>query len=80
MDDGEKQALRYVAAYVCRQLRKKLEKSSDAKKEEMVLCLITLTKGGEFNEDLGTAEGWTELVDRGGLWRVCENTFHLFCA
>ena len=41
---------------------------------------MTLTKGGEFQEGLGTVEDWTELVDRGGLWRVHENTFHLFCA
>jgi len=40
---------------------------------------MTLTKGGEFEEGLGTSEEWTELVDRGGLWRVRENTFHLFC-
>ena len=52
----------------------------DPRKEEMILCLMALTKGGEFEEGLGTAEDWTELVDRGGLWRVRENMFHLFCA
>lgn len=40
---------------------------------------MTLTKGGKFEEDLGTAEDWTELVDRRGLWHICENIFHLFC-
>jgi len=61
-------------------LKKKLERSTDSRKEEMILCLMTLIKRGDFEEDLGTAEDWTELVDRGGLWHVCEITFHLFCA
>ena len=80
LDERESNALRYVAAYVCRNLRRKLERLKGSQKEEMILCLMTLTKGGEFEEGLGTAEDWTELVDRGGLWRVRENTFHLFCA
>ena len=80
LDERETNALRYVAAYVCRHLRRKLEQSNGPRKEEMILCLMTLTKGGEFEEGLGTSEEWTELVDRGGLWRVRENTFHLFCA
>ena len=80
LDEREANALRYVAAYVCRHLRRKLEQLNGSQKEEMILCLMTLTKGGEFEEGLGTAEDWTELVDRGGLWRVRENTFHLFCA
>ena len=46
----------------------------------MILCLMTSIKGREFEEGLGISEGWTELVDREGLWRVRENTFHLFCA
>ena len=60
--------------------KKAIERLKGSQKEEMILCLMTLTKGGEFEEGLGTAEDWTELVDRGGLWCVRENTFHLFCA
>lgn len=28
----------------------------------------------------GTAEEWTNLIDRGGLWHVKEATFQVFCA
>ena len=41
---------------------------------------MTLTKGRDFEEGLGTSEEWMELIGRGGLWRIRENTFHLFCA
>ena len=34
----------------------------------------------DSDESLGTDEEWTALVDRGGLWRIRENTYHLFCA
>ena len=80
MDCRERNALRYAAGYVCRHLRSKLEKSNCSAKEELILCLMTLTKGGNFEEDLGADEEWTELIDRGGLWHIKENTFHLFCA
>ena len=49
-------------------------------KEELILCLMSLTKGGEFNEADGTDEQWLNAIDRGGLWHVCENTYGLFCA
>ena len=41
---------------------------------------MTLTEGVDFEEGLGTSEEWTELIDRGGLLCIRENTFHLFCA
>lgn len=80
MNNHKKNALRYAAGYVCRHLRKKIENSSHALKEELVLCLMTLIKGKGFTEDIGMAEEWTELLDRGGLWRIRETTFHFFCA
>ena len=57
-----------------------LEKSKCSAKEELILCLMMLTKGGNFEEDLGADEEWKELIDRGGLWCIRENRFHLFCA
>ena len=76
----EGMALRYAAGYVCRQLRKKIEHGRHILKEELVLCLMSLTKGGEFTETDGTDEQWLNAIDRGGLWHVRENTYSLFCA
>ena len=76
----EGNALRYAAGYVCRQIRKKIERGKHALKEELILCLMSLTKGGEFAEANGTDEEWLNAIDRGGLWHVRENTYSLFCA
>ena len=65
---------------MCRHLRNKIERSSHHLKEELVLCLMTLVKGVQYLENAGTNEEWINLVDRGGLWHVQENTFHFFCA
>ena len=80
INDHEKNALRYAAGYVCRHLKSKIENSSHALKEELVLCLMTMVKCKGSTEDIGMAEEWTELLDRGGLWRIKETTFHFFCA
>lgn len=80
IDERERKALWYAAGYVCRHVRNKLERSRHTLKDELILCLMTLTKGGEFEESQGTDEDWTEVLDRGGLWHIRETTFHLFCA
>ena len=80
LNDLEANALRYAAGFVCRHLRNKIERSSHHFKEELVLCLMTLVKGVQYQENSGTNEEWIDLVDRGGLWHVRENTFHFFCA
>ena len=76
----EGNALRYAAGYVCRQLKKKIERSRHPLKEELILCLMSLTKGGQFTEANGTDEEWLNAIDRGGLWHIRENTYSLFCA
>ena len=78
LNDLEANALRYAAGFVCRHLRNKIERSSHHFKEELVLCLMTLVKGVQYQENSGTNEEWIDLVDRGGLWHVRENTFHFF--
>ena len=47
LDEWESNALHYVAAYVCRHLRRKLEWLKGSQMEEMIWSLMTLTKGGE---------------------------------
>ena len=79
LTNAEKGVLRYVAGYVCRQLRKKLERESHKYKEEMVLCLMELIKGQD-SEEHGTDEEWTDLIDRGGLWHIKGTTYQFFCA
>jgi len=74
---NECNVLRYVAGYVCRHLRKKIEASNHPLKEDMVLCLMTMVKD-KSNTSSGPCEEWTDLVDRGGLWHVQENTHSLF--
>ena len=74
--ESEKGVLRYVAGYICRHLRQKLERESHQFKEEMILCLMDLIKGQDIEEH-GIDEDWTDL-DRGGLWHVKETTYHFF--
>ena len=75
----EGSALRYAAGYVCRHLRKKIERENSEIKEELILCLMKLTKE-RSSEDCGTDEDWIKMIDRGGLWHVKETTYQLFCA
>ena len=77
----EGNALRYAAGYVCRHLCKKIERSKHELKEEMVLCLMALTKDTpEEHSECGSSEEWTLALDRGGLWYVKETKFILFIA
>ena len=77
LTNNEANALRYVAGYVCRHLRKKIEASSHPLKEEMILCLMSMVKD-KSDTSVGPCEEWTDLIDRGGLWHVKENTHSFF--
>ena len=75
----EENALRYVAGYVCRKVRVNLEASNSIpNKDDMILCVMELS-GDEMDEDRGTEE-WTNLIDRGGLWHVNDQTYSVFYA
>ena len=75
----EGNVLRYAAGYVCRHLRKKIERSKHELREEMVLCLMALTKDApEDHSECASSEKWILKIDRGGLWHVKETTFSLF--
>lgn len=74
----EMNALRYAAGYVPRALRKKLIKSANPLKRQLLLCLLdVLDDGDEGHTD---SEEWLDLVDRGGLTRVNETAFQVFLA
>ena len=71
-------ALRYAAGYVPRILKKKLLKSAHPLKEDLQLCLLDLLDDGD--EDSNESQDWVELINRGGLTRVNNNTFEVFVA
>ena len=77
LDSSSKKVSRDVTG-VCKQLRKKLERESHDLKEEMILCLLELTKDKTV-KDGETSEEWIELIDKGGLCHIKE-TFQLFLA
>ena len=77
---SEANALRYAAGYVVRQVSRKVNKCTDALQDKLLCCASKLLKGDQDDSDPGTAEEWTAMVDRGGLWHVRETTFQLFCA
>ena len=74
----EMNTLRYAAGYVPRALRKKLKKSANPCKDQLLLCLYDLVDDGD--EGHTYTEEWLDLVDRGGLTRVNEMTFQAFLA
>ena len=77
LTEMEKNALRYVAGYVCRKVRDDLKKSSCkiSSKHTIIQCLEEIN--GETDEDCDTEE-WIRLIDRGGLWQVNDDVFGLF--
>ena len=68
---------------VCRNLRKKLERSSHPLKEELVLGIMELLEGDDEEEDdseMETSKTWLNSVDRGGLWHINNATLMMFLA
>ena len=76
----EANALRYAAGYICRQLQNKLRRRGRYPDEELIICLAQLVRDDREDGECGMAGEWTELVSRGGLWKVRETTFQVFCA
>ncbi len=71
----DKNALRYVAGYVCDKLRKKISASKLPSKESLLLCLSELC---DEDEVVSSSADWVNAIDRGGLCCINENTFGLF--
>ena len=74
---NEGRAMLYAIGYICRHLRKKIEKSHHEHKEELILCLVSLCKDSD-SEDHGTDEDWIKTQDRSGLIYVKETIYLLF--
>ena len=73
----EQNALRYVAGYVIRKLRERIDSSSNPRKDEMVLLLVECA-GDEMDSDGGT-EMWLNMIDCGGLWLGIDKLCSNFC-
>ena len=82
LTESEKGALWYITGYICRQLRKRLERESHEFKEEMFICLMEMIKKSDDKDEMhGDDEEWTELIDRGGHTLACQrNNIPIFCA
>ena len=72
----DQSALRYVAGYVCRKIREKLEPSTVPQKNDMILTLMEFRGSGIHSQH--ESEKWTNLIDRGGLWHVTDDVFSFF--
>jgi len=75
-DDGAAES-GHKSGYVCHHIRKKIEASIHPLKKDMVLCLMTMVKE-KSDTTSGLCEEWTNLVDRGRLWHIRENTHSFF--
>jgi hypothetical protein len=74
----EENALRYAAGYVCRNLRKKLTRTSHPLKQELVLGIMDLLECQGDDDGDESSEAWLNSIDRGGLWYVSDETFMVF--
>lgn len=59
------------------ELKTHLRSSLNQRKEDTILCLMDMS--GDKMEEKGT-EDWTNLIDRGGLWHINDQTYSLFHA
>ena len=92
LDFQEMNALRYTAGYVLRSVTKKISRSADPLKEDLMLCLSDIIDEGKNSDKViplcnildddeaeeHDSEKWTRLVDRGGLIHVGDITYMLF--
>ena len=68
-------AVRYAAGFVLRTTKKNIEKSMHAHKADLLLCLAQLLDTGDAEVD--ESKDWLEIVDRGGLCHVSNDTFEV---
>ena len=77
--EHEKNAISYAAGFACWKLRKKIKRSAHKYKNEMVMCLMDLTKDSN-DKRCGNYEEWTVKINRRGLCRIKEATHSVFLA
>lgn len=82
LEGREEQALRYVAGYIPMKLKKKYEKRPDSVRAlKYMECLNTMNEEKGADVDfLQYTKLWVEQVNRGGLFRVTNDTYLIFRA
>ena len=75
LPEDEGNVLRYTAGYICRHLRKQLECGNHAMKEELVLCLMELTKDQDCDKcdpaEEWAVQGWFVVCEEHNIFVVC---------
>ena len=74
----ETNAVRYAAGYIPRSLKKKLAKSTNPLKDDLLLCLTQLIDDGGSEPHVDDSRDWIEKINRGGLIEVKNDTFEVF--
>ena len=74
----ELNVMRYVCGFVARHLLQVYEKRSGIVYDQYTTCLSEMAVDGEGSDVLSYTRKWMEMVNRGGLFPINENSFHLF--
>ena len=75
----ELNTMRYVCGYVAHSLLKRYEKKSGEVFSQYVTCLGEMAVAGHQDDDLlSYSRRWIDQVNRGGLFPLNDETFHLF--
>lgn len=75
----EMNVIRYACGYVARSLLKRYERKSGDVYEEYVACLGDMAVEGDNETDLlSYTRKWLDLVNRGGLFPLNDETFQFF--
>lgn len=71
--------LRYACGYVARSLLKQYEKTTTGDvAQQYITCLGEMAVEGEGDCLLAYTRKWLDLVNRGGLFPLCDKAFHFF--
>ena len=76
----ELNALRYAAGFVPHSLLKRFEKRTGEKFSQFTTCLGEMAVVGEGSDILSYTTKWFDLVNRGGLFPLNDDSFSLFVA
>ncbi|SMN02542.1 hypothetical protein SPONN_1264 [uncultured Candidatus Thioglobus sp.] len=74
----ELNVMRYVSGYVARSLLRRYEARTGDVYSQYVTCLGEMAVEGEGEDLLTYTKKWIEQINRGGLFPINDETFHLF--
>ena len=77
LSGDELNALRYAAGFVSHSLLKRFEKRKGEKFSRFITCLGVVGEGSDIRS---YTTKWFDLINRGGLFPLNDNSFSLFVA